>query len=374
MRFALEPHLVDLVERAEAFADHTTCEFGSFPDSWIAGYSKACSLALAERGWIGLTWPTAVGGGGRPPIERAIIAEVLITRGVPIGASWFADRQMGPTLIAFGSEAQQRQYLPGMLAGTDTWCIGMSEPDSGSDLASLRTRAVRDGDEFVISGRKIWTSFGGVADYCYLICRTESESASHEGISEIIVPLDGRPGIEIRPIRDATGSEHFCELHFDAARVPASNLVGNPGESWKQTMKQLEHERGGIDRLVSNRAVFQAAREYLDADRTRWTATLRDAFAALEADYRIGRMLVFREVAGQAPRNFSAATKTFCTEFQQRVSTFAAQAAGADALLASRWSHALMYAPAYTIMGGTANVLRNIISERILGLPRAGLT
>ena len=189
----------------------------------------------------------------------------MIKAGAPIAASWFGDRQMGPALLSYGTPDQQEEFLPGILAGETTWCIGMSEPNSGSDLASLQTRAVRDGDDFVIDGQKIWTSFAAVADYCYLICRTSTEGPPHAGISEVIVPMS-TPGIEVRPIRDMTTNRHFCEVFFDDVRVPVANLVGTEGAAFKQTMRQLEHERGGIDRLVSNYALYRIALER--ADRT----------------------------------------------------------------------------------------------------------
>ena len=151
---------------------------------------------------------------------------------------------MGPALFTYGTEDQQAEFLPGMLSGETTWCIGMSEPDAGSDLAGLKTSAVRDGDVFVVNGQKIWTSFAADADYCYLICRTSSDGPPHKGVSELIVPMD-LPGIEVRPITDMTTNRHFCEVYFDDVRVPAENLVGVEGNAFKQTMAQLEHERGG---------------------------------------------------------------------------------------------------------------------------------
>ena len=246
---------------------------------------------MAALGWIGLTWPTEFGGAGRPPVDRLIIGEELIAAGAPIAAMWFADRQMGPSLIAYGRPDQQQAFLPGMLSGDDTWCIGMSEPNAGSDLASLTTSAIRDGDEFVINGQKIWTSFGAVADYCYVICRTTTDGPPHQGISEVIVPMD-TPGVEVRPIKDMTTNQHFCEVFFTDVRVPVTNLVGIEGNAFKQTMRQLEHERGGIDRLVSNHALFTMAVER--ADRT--DPRVRQEIAALETGYRIGRILVTREV------------------------------------------------------------------------------
>ncbi len=151
------------------------------------------------------------------------MAEEMIGAGAPIAAMWFADRQMGPSLIAYGSADQQAEFLPQMLSGECTWCIGMSEPDAGSDLAGLSTAAVRDGDHFVVNGQKIWTSFGEVADYIYLIARTDREGPPHKGISEIVVPMD-LSGIEVRPITDMTTNRHFCEVYFTDVRVPVENL------------------------------------------------------------------------------------------------------------------------------------------------------
>ena len=325
MDFDWSPELEALRAEAEEVADKAIAEYGEHDDAWINGYSREFSRELGRRGWLGMTWPIEWGGGGRTVLERFVVTETLIAKGAPIAGSWFADRQMGPTILTYGTEAQKKQFLPGIISGETGWCIGMSEPDAGSDLASLRTRAVRDGDEFVIDGQKIWTSFGETADYCYLICRTSTEGPPHAGISELIVPLDS-PGITINPIKDMTTNRHFCEVFYEDVRVPAANLVGEEGGSWKQTMRQLEHERGGIDRLLSNFALYQVARR--DADTS--DPIIRQEIAALESGYRIGRLLVLREVMGQAPKSFSAATKTFCTEHEQRVADFVATVAGAE--------------------------------------------
>lgn len=355
------------LRRAAAdYAIDAVSRFGRHNDSWLCAFSRECSRELAARGWIGMTWPEEFGGGGRSPIERLIVAEELITAGVPIGASWFADRQMGPAFIAHGTPEQCEQYLPGILAGESTWCIGMSEPDSGSDLASLQTRAVRDGDEWVIDGQKIWTSFGHQAQYCYLICRTDSVPGKpHRGISEIVVPMDS-PGIEVRPIRDLVDARHFNEVWFTGVRVPAENLVGVEGDAFAQTMKQLEHERGGIDRLVSNRALYLHAFERADRD----DPVVRQEIADLEIGYRIGRWLVYRSVLGQTPAGFAAGTKLVCTEYEQRVADFAARVLGPDSMLWTDWTSEIAYAPAYTIMGGTSDIMRNVLGDRVLGLPR----
>ncbi|HVW34297.1 MAG TPA: acyl-CoA dehydrogenase family protein [Acidimicrobiia bacterium] len=365
MEFAWTTDQLRLRREAEEFAADAVSRHGCHPDSWLTGFSKPFADEMAARGWIGLSWPAEHGGGGRPAIDRMIVAEALIRAGAPLGAFWFADRQIGPSLIAFGTAEQQGRYLPAILSGAHTWCIGMSEPDAGSDLASLRTRAVPDGDGWIIRGQKIWTSFAAVADYCYLICRTDSSGPPHTGISELIVPM-ASPGVEVRPIRDMAGSAHFCEVFFHDVRVPRENVVGLEGAAFKQTMRQLEHERGGIDRLVSNHALYRLALQHADTG----DPLVRQAIARLESAYRIGRLLVYREALGQAPRGFSAATKCFCTEHEARVADFAGRVLGPDAALAGGVAHGLIYSPAYTIMGGSSNILRNILAERTLGLPK----
>ncbi len=365
MEFAWTPEQNELRARARKVASAAVERLGRSNDSWINGYSKEFATEMSAQGWIGMTWPTEFGGGGRPAIERLIVGEELIAAGAPIAAMWFADRQMGPTLITYGRPDQQAEFLPRILSGETTWCIGMSEPNAGSDLASLKTSAVRDGDDWVINGQKIWTSFGEVADYCYLICRTTTEGPPHAGISEIIVPMD-TPGIEVRPIKDMTTNRHFCEVFFTDVRVPVINLVGTEGAAFKQTMRQLEHERGGIDRLVSNHALYLLARERADTS----SPIVRQEIAALEIAYRIGRILVVREALQQAPAGFSAATKCFCTEHEVQVAEFVSRTLGPEATLWNQVTQGLCYAPGYTIMGGTSNVMRNILGERVLGLPR----
>ncbi len=365
MDFALAPELLTLREETEAFAERAARERDVKEDSWIIGHSRAFMEELAERGLIGMTWPRDVGGGGRSELERFVVAEAMISRGAPVAGAWFPDRQIGPVLLQYGTEAQQRRWIPDIIAGRSTWCIGMSEPDAGSDVANIATRAERDGDVWVVNGQKIWTSGAAHADWCYLICRTDPDAAPHKGLSELVVDM-ASSGIEVRPIKDASGNEHFCEVFFDDVRVPATNLIGEPNNSFAQTMKQLEHERGGIDRLVSNRALYDLVRPCVDGD----DPLVRQEAAAIETGYTVGRHLVLRAVLGQAPPGWSAITKTVCTEFEQRVATFVGRVAGAEGLLWNRIGRGLVYAPAYTIMGGTTTILRNIIGERILGLPR----
>jgi alkylation response protein AidB-like acyl-CoA dehydrogenase len=251
----------------------------------------------------------------------------------------------------------------------------MSEPDAGSDIASLRTTAVQAGSEWVVNGTKIWTSGAAHADWCYLIARTDFRASNHAGLSEFIVDMHG-DGVTVSTIRDMTANEHFCEVRFEDVRVPAANLVGQLNGSFRQLMSQMEHERGGIDRLVSNYALYRDAVATPGLVNRRDPLT-RQALARIESAYRIGRLMVIREALGQAPKGFSAGTKTFGTEFEVGVASFCAEQLGARALLwgpdaglGGRAARGVCYSPAYTIMGGTVNVLRNVLAERVLGLPR----
>lgn len=365
MDFSLAPDLEPLAREATEVG-HRAAETSPHPDdSWIVGESDAFARELADRGWIGMTWPAELGGGGRSELERFLVWEALISSGAPVASIWFADRQIGPTLLQFGSEEQVHRWLPGITAGTARWCIGMSEADAGSDVASLRTSAERDGGAWVVNGTKIWTSGAHHADWCYLVCRTDPEAPKHRGLSELIVDMRA-PGITVRPITDITGARHFCEVTFEDVRVGADDLVGTVNGSFGQLMRQMEHERGGIDRLVSNRRLYED--HLVHADRA--DPRVRQRIAGVESGYRIGRLLVLRETVRQAPAGFSAATKTFCTEFEQRVAQFCAAIDGPRATLEGRMARSICYAPGYTIMGGTTQVLRTVIGERLLGLPR----
>ena len=363
--FAMRPEWEELRARARAVAEQGVADYGRFNDSWINGHSREFSKILAAEGWIGMTWPAEHGGGGRPGIERIIMAEEMISVGAPIAASWFADRQMGPAIYTYGTDRQKAEFLPGMLSGEATWCIGMSEPDAGSDLASLKTAAVRDGDHYVLNGQKIWTSGAASAQYCYVIGRTSTDGPPHRGLSELIVGMD-LPGIEVRPVRDMVGNQHFCEMFLTDVRVPAENLVGVEGGAFRQTMVQLGYERGGIDRLVSNRPLYDLALAQADVGDHR----TRQEIASIETGYRLGRLMVYRGALGQGGADFSAGTKAFCTEHQQRVAQFAARVLGPAATVGDTVPNAICYAPAYTIQGGTSAIMRNILGERVLKLPR----
>jgi alkylation response protein AidB-like acyl-CoA dehydrogenase len=368
--------LTALATEVDRFLDDLGPELVPVDDPWLVGHDPAFAARLAERGWLGITWPREWGGGGRSQIERLVVMERLLERGAPVASAWICDRQIGPVLLEYGSREQCERWIPDMRAGRSAWCIGMSEPDAGSDVSAIATRADRDGDDFVVNGQKIWTSGARTADWCYLICRTDPHAPAHKGLSELVVDMRS-PGVEVRPITDSSGDAHFNEVFFDEVRVPADHLVGDLNNSFGQTMRQLEHERGGIDRLISNRRLYLDVLRQADPSHP----LVRQEVATIETGYRIGRLMVVRNVLGQGPPGFSAATKTFCTELEQRIASFAGAVMGAAAMVTgpvagsqagvgARTARNLVYAPAYTIMGGTTQILRNVLAERVLGLPR----
>lgn len=350
-------------------------------EGWIVGFDLEFSRRLAERGWIGMTWPRQYGGGEHTYLDRTIVTEELLLAGAPVAAHWLGDRQIGPALLAHGTEELKSWLVPKIAGAEVTFCVGMSEPNAGSDLVSLTTRAELRGEEFVIQGQKTWTSFAGEAEYCYLLVRTDPDARPHRGISEILVPMD-TPGVTYRPIRDMVGESHFGEVFLDDVRVPVRFLIGELNRGWYQIMEQLDYERSGIERLISNfplwRDVVRVARE-TGRSRDPW---LRQQIAQIEISLRTGRQMVYRVAAmlteGHKPNFETAVAKTFCTELEQRIARLASEILGPhsqllagspQAPLEGRAARNYLYAPAYTIQGGTSEILRNIIANRGLGLP-----
>ena len=244
--FSLGPELLALRDEARTVGRRAAAELEVREDAWIVGTSRAFSLELAERGWIGMTWPIEEGGHGRSALERFVVFEALISAGAPVATSWFADRQIGPTLLQYGTPEQRRRFLPDIVSGTSAWSIGMSEPDAGSDVAAIRTTADREGDEFVVTGTKIWTSGAAEADWCYLIARTDPEAPPHAGLSELIVDLSS-PGVTVSPITDMTGNRHFCEVVYDR-RPRAGGEPGRPAERQLRTGHAPDGARAGRHR------------------------------------------------------------------------------------------------------------------------------
>ncbi len=328
-----------------------------------------------------MTWPRRYGGSERSYLDRLIVTEELLLAGAPVAAHWFGDRQIGPALLAHGTDEQRDELLPRIARAEIGFCVGMSEPGAGSDLAGLSTRARIDGDDFVISGQKIWTSFASDAEYCYLVARTDADAAQHRGISEILVPMDA-PGITVAPIPDMVGESHFGEVFFDEVRVPVRWLIGKLNRGFYQIMEQLDYERSGIERLFSNQPLWRDALALAQQQGMLDDPVLRDEVAEIEIALRAGRGMIYKVAAilssGRTPNYETAVAKVFCTSLEQRIANLVARVLGPasqlrlgalGAPLGGRAARALLYAPAYTIQGGTNDILRNIISQRGLGLP-----
>ena len=364
-------------------------EKGSFEaedDAWVIGYSPEFSRRLGERGWIGLTWPREYGGGGLSYLDRLIYTEEVLRYGAPVGAHWFAERQIGPSILAYGTEEQKEEFLPRITQGELIFGLGLSEPEAGSDLASVRTLALEKDDCYVINGQKVWTSGAHHSDYVYLVVRTDPDAPKHRGISEFIVDMK-TPGISVRPLLFMTGKHHHNEVFFDDVRVPKTSLIGEKNRGWYQIARQLDYERSGMERLMSNYPLFRNIVEYA-------RATLRDGrplsqdplvrqkLAELHVGFEVGRLLIYQVAwflsQGVVPNYQTAMAKAYCTEFCQRLASTAMQILGPYGQLRPGSkripflpgaTETYMFSPGYTIQAGTSEILRNIIATRGLGLP-----
>ncbi|HXG21269.1 MAG TPA: acyl-CoA dehydrogenase family protein [Methylomirabilota bacterium] len=380
MDFALTPEQQAFRQEIRDFLAREVTPEAKTEDGWIIGFSREFSRKLGERGWIGLTWPKYYGGQERSYLDRVILTEELLRAGAPVAAHWLGDRQVGPALLAYGSEEQKAEILPRVTKGEIVFCLGMSEPGAGSDLASLRTKAVEEGDHFVITGQKIWTSFAHVADYAYLVARTDPHAPKHKGISEFLVDMK-TPGVTVRPLVDITGEHHFNEAFFDNVRIEKKWLIGEKNRGWYQIASQLDYERSGIERLLSNYSLFRDALRYAQEHGLTRDPLVRNQLAQMQIELEMGRFLVYKVAwllsKGVVPNYEAALAKCFCTEVEQRIAQTVSTLLGDYAVLlpgspaarlAGRAARQYLYAPAYTIQGGTSNILRNIMAIRGLGL------
>ena len=380
MEFALTAEQEAFRTEIRDFLTHELSDDTPIEDGWITGFSREFSQKLGARGWIGVTWPKQYGGQEKTYMDRLILTEELLRAGAPVAAHWLGDRQVGPALLAYGSEEQKAAILPRVTKGEIVFCLGMSEPGSGSDLASLRTRAVEEGDHFSLTGQKIWTSFAHVADYAYLVARTDPDAPKHKGISEFMVDMK-TPGIDVRPLVDIVGEHHFNEVFFDNVKVPQDWLIGEKNRGWYQIASQLDYERSGIERLLSNYPLFRDAVAYAKQTGQAKDPLVRNRLAEMQIELELGRSMVYRVAwmltQGGVPNYEAAMAKCYCTEVEQRIADTVSGLLGDYAVLmpdspaarlAGRAAREYLYAPAYTIQGGTSNVLRNIMAIRGLGL------
>ena len=344
--------------------------------TWLEEHPRPSGRQLADAGYVAPHWPRPWGRDA-DPVEQLIIDDELRRAGVsrpvnPIGIGW-----AGPTIVHAGTEAQKARYLPPMLAGEEFWCQLFSEPDAGSDLASLSTRAMRDGDVYVINGQKIWTSMGHFAKFGILIARTNPDATKHKGVSYFICPMD-LPGIEIRPIVDMTGAHAFNEVFFDDVRLPAENLVGEENEGWGLAKVTLGNERVSLSGEGALWGRGPTARDLIDRVRDAGGCDdplLRQRLADLFIEGEVLRLIRLRTVSaavrGRQPGPEASVRKALADEHGQHIMGLAKDLTGTAGMLAANdeWSNGFLFAPALTIGGGTSEVQRNIIAERVLGLP-----
>ena len=383
------------------------------PDGWFdegfemspdekAQFQKDWTATLFEGGWICATWPTEYGGKGLTTMQSVVLAEEFHRAGAPLRADFFGDTLVGPTILQWGTEEQKQFFLPKILSGQIAWCQGFSEPDAGSDLAGLATKAELDGYEWVINGQKIWTTQGFVADYIFILCRTDPEAPKHKGISYLLCPMD-QPGIEVRPIEQVDGSAEFAEVFFTDARCPKDNVVGGVNNGWKVAMTTLGFERGtsattGYRRFEKELDVIvDNARRNGKIDDPLVRQDLARAYTKVQLMRFGGLRSLSAIVAGKKDLGVAAlgaTNKMFWSEYHQFVMNLGIDILGPEGQIltgdptseeavpgygarktserypASVLQSSFFFSRSETIWGGTSQIQRNIVGERVLGLPK----
>lgn len=376
----LPPHTDQLRAEVRQFLVEDRAQHGwsSRVDSWIASWDPEFSRRLADRGWLGMTFPKEYGGGGFSHVERFVVIEELLAAGAPVAAHWVADRQAGPSLLKYGNEIQRQRYLPAIACGESYFAIGMSEPESGSDLASVRTRGVQVDGGWEISGTKVWTSGAHHANAFVVLARTAPLEGTkrHEGLSQFLVPLDST-GIEIRPIKLLTGAHHFNEVVLTKTFVPDDMVLGSIGDGWDQVTSELGFERSGPERILSTQPLLDQLAHDLGAqgdDEQPWAASdigdLISQLTALRAlSASVAAALSESEPVGVA----AAAVKDLGTRYESAVVDVASQsspvapAVDSEDGLSRLLAEGILHAPGFTLRGGTNEILSGVVA-RGLGL------
>jgi alkylation response protein AidB-like acyl-CoA dehydrogenase len=343
--------------------------------SWM-GFDADFSRSLARRGWVGMTLPKQYGGGGKDAFHRFVLAEELLCRGAPVSAHWIADRQSGPLILKYGTVAQKDFFLPKICAADIFFCIGMSEPQSGSDLAGLRTRATRSADGWRLSGQKLWTTNAHKAHYMIALVRTSGTPEDrHKGLSQMIVDLS-LPGITVRTIEDLTGDQHFNEVFFDEVLLPHDALIGEEGAGWAQVTAELAFERSGPERIYGSIVLFDAWLDHLRASSPHEPADVALAgriLTHLAALREMSVALTAKLARGESPVIEAALVKDLGTELEQAIPNLIADAQGAQPqrerpdMLLQTLTYVLQVCPTFSLRGGTREILRGVIA-RGLGL------
>jgi alkylation response protein AidB-like acyl-CoA dehydrogenase len=349
--------------------------------------SKEWSKKLYDAGYSGLTWPKEFGGAGAPYTHQAIFLEEAALAEPPDHIGVIGLGMAGPTIIAHGTDEQKKRHLQPILSGEDVWCQGFSEPGSGSDLASLRTKAVDDGDSFVVNGQKVWSSFAHIADWCILLVRTDPDAPKHEGITYLLVDMHS-DGVEVRPLRQITGDPEFNEIFFNDVRVPKANVLGEINQGWKVAMTTLLHERGTLGfaltarlEVLVRKLIELAKQTSVNGHTAAEDPLLRDRITKQWIALQALRFTNYRALTGLVktgvPGPEGSIAKLHWSETNQELSKLALEIMGPlaqldeDGIWNGFWQYQQLRSRGNTIEAGTSEVLRNIISERVLGLPRS---
>jgi alkylation response protein AidB-like acyl-CoA dehydrogenase len=340
------------------------------------GAVKAWRDKVATKGWIAPSWPKKYGGAEMSVVEQFVMNEEFAEAGVPANVGGFGVMMIGPTLIEHGSEEQKEEHLGRILRGEVIWCQGYSEPGAGSDLAALQTRAVRDGDDYVLNGQKIWTTGAQFSDWMYMLARTDPEAPKHRGITYLLVDMKS-PGVTVQPLTTLAGTQTFNEVFFEDVRVPVKNRVGEENRGWYVGTTTLDFERSSIGSAIGVRKALEGlmrrAKDGSDASFTR-NPSVRHEFVDRWVEAEVGKMLSYRvislQAAGQIPNYEASMCKLFTSELQQRIANLSMHLFGMHGNVINRSSMGYMQAVSATIAGGTTEVQKNIMATRGLGLPR----
>jgi alkylation response protein AidB-like acyl-CoA dehydrogenase len=372
----LPPALHALRREVRAFLAEETAAGRLAPhcDQWLAGWDPAFSRRLGARGWIGMAFPAAYGGSAAGALARFVVTEELLAAGAPVAAHWIADRQSGAALLRFGTDEQKHAFLPGIARGECFFAIGMSEPDTGSDLASVRTRSRRVDGGWRLAGTKVWTSGAHRAHAMIALARTSAPADDrHAGLTQFIVGLPD-PDVHIRPIRLLTGEHHFNEVVLDDVFVPDARVLGEPGAGWRQVTSELAMERSGPERILSTFPLLSAAVGYLaSAGERSGTARVGALAARLWALRQLSLAVAGRLEAGAAPEVEAAVVKDLGTRFESAVTETVRLLVrvepdlGSGEPLPRMLAEAVLHGPGFTLRGGTNEILRGVVA-RALGV------
>ena len=363
--------LRDLRRRVREFLAHELANGGFTPavDSWMSAWDPEFTRKLAQQGWLGMTIPAEYGGHGATYLERFVVTEELLAAGAPVTAHWFADRQVAPSLLKFGSQEQKQTLLPRIVDGSVLFAIGMSEPDSGSDLASVRTKATRADGGWSLTGSKVWTSNAHKTDYAIALVRTSpfDQEHRHAGMSQLIIDLH-TAGVEIRRINSLNGEHHFNEVHLDGAFVPDSMVLGTVGDGWKQVTSELGFERSGPERFLSTQRILEELVLTMRVDGLEVDAEIGRFFARLMGLHQMSISVAGAlardepaEVAAGVVKNLGTVTEGDLTEYAAKL--LDSDDTSAVAALRAATERSLLLRPGYTLRGGTNEILRGVIAR-----------